>query len=102
VPLAPRPTPGLFRLYCSAYHVFMSVPYLDYACLMECSFSLNVSFFILWQFKMEVCQRFVCMVFVNSPHHFNGDHVERCASLPYIPVHVVGDKHAMLCFCFSN
>jgi hypothetical protein len=27
--------------------------------------------------QMEVCQRFACMVFVSSPHHyFNEDHVE--------------------------
>jgi len=25
---------------------------------------------------MEVCPRFVCMVFVNSPHNSNEDHLE--------------------------
>jgi len=40
------------------------------ACLMECSFSLCVNFLVLW------CQRFVCLVFVDSPHSSNEDHVK--------------------------
>ena len=26
--------------------------------------------------QIKVCQRFVCIVFVNSPHNFNEDHVK--------------------------
>jgi len=26
--------------------------------------------------QIEVCQRFVCMVYLNSPHYSNKDHVE--------------------------
>jgi len=32
--------------------------------------------FNLMAIQMEVCQRFVCMVFVNSPHDSNEDHVK--------------------------
>jgi len=41
---------------------------------MECSFSLCVNFLILVQIK--VCQRFVCVVFVDNPHSSNEDHVK--------------------------
>jgi len=47
------------------------------ACLMECSsFSLCVSFFNPMVIQIKVCQRFVCIVFVDGPHNFNEDHVE--------------------------
>jgi len=26
--------------------------------------------------QIKVCQRFVCVIFVNSPHNSNEDHVE--------------------------
>ena len=32
--------------------------------------------FNLMAIQMEVCQRLVCMVFVNSPHYSNEDHME--------------------------
>ena len=47
------------------------------ACLMECSFSLCVSFFYLMVVQIKICQRFVCVVFVDtSPHSSNEDHVK--------------------------
>ena len=35
-----------------------------------------VSFFNLMVVQIRVCQRFVCIVFVDSPHKSNEDHVE--------------------------
>jgi len=32
--------------------------------------------FNLMVIKIKVCQRFVCIVFVNSPHSSNEDHVK--------------------------
>jgi len=46
------------------------------ACLMEYSFSLNVSFLNLMAIQTEVCQMIVCTVFVNSPHYSNENNVE--------------------------
>ena len=46
------------------------------ACLMECSFSLCDNFFNLMVIQIKVCQRFVCIVFVDSPHSSNEDHVK--------------------------
>ena len=57
-------------LYCSAYLVLMSVG----ACLIECSFSLCFSFLILWQSSLRSARGL--LVFVNSPHYSNEDHVE--------------------------
>ena len=37
-------------------------------------FVCQVLNFMLIQIK--VCQRFICIVFVDSPHNFNEDHVE--------------------------
>ena len=34
------------------------------------------SIFNLMESQIKVCQRFVCMVFVDSPHNSNKDHVE--------------------------
>jgi len=45
------------------------------AYLMECSFSLCVSYLILW-IQIKVGQRFVCTVFVDSPCNSNEDHVK--------------------------
>ena len=33
-------------------------------------------FFDLMVIQIKVCQRFVCIVFVDSPHSSNEDHVE--------------------------
>ena len=44
------------------------------ACLMMCSFSLSV--FNLMVVQIKVCKRFVCVVFVNSRHSSNEDHVK--------------------------
>jgi len=46
------------------------------ACLMECSFSLCVNFFNLMVTQIKVCQWFVFIVFVDSPHSSNEDHVK--------------------------
>jgi len=48
--------------------------------------------------QIEVCQRFVCMVFVDSPHYSNEDHVER--DFPISLSMWVGAKNAVLSFCF--
>jgi len=45
------------------------------ACLMKCSFSLCVSFSLM-VIQVKVCQRFVCIVFVDRSHSSNADHVE--------------------------
>ena len=48
--------------------------------------------------QIKVCQKFVCVIFVDCPHSSNEDHVE----LDY-PISLsvkVGNKHAVLCFCF--
>jgi len=68
------------------------------ACLMECSFSLCVRFFYLMVIQIKVCQRFICIVFVDSPHNSNEDHVE--LDFPISLSVKVGNKHAVLCFCF--
>jgi len=44
------------------------------ACMMECSFSFVCQFFSLMVIQIKVCQRFVCIVFVDSPHSSNEDH----------------------------
>jgi len=41
------------------------------ACLMECSFNLCVSFLVSWRPAGGLS-----VVFVNSPHYSNEDHVE--------------------------
>ena len=46
------------------------------AYLMECSFSLCVNFFNLMVIQIKVCQRFVCIAFVDSTHSSNEDHVK--------------------------
>ena len=56
--------------------------------------------FSLMAIQMEVCQRFACIVFVNSPHYSNEDHVE--LDLPISLSMQVGDKLAVLCFCLSS
>ena len=33
-------------------------------------------YFYLMVVQIKVCQRFVCVVFVDSPHNSNEDHVE--------------------------
>ena len=46
----------------------------------------------------KVCQRFVCIVFVDSPNSSNEDHVK--LGFPISLSVEVGHKHAVLCFCF--
>jgi len=46
------------------------------ACLMESSFSLCVGLFNLMVIQMKVCQGLVCVVFVDSPHNSNKDHLK--------------------------
>ena len=48
--------------------------------------------------QIKVCQRFICIVFVDSPHNSNEDHVE--LDFPISLSVKVGNKHAVLCFCF--
>ena len=50
--------------------------------------------FNLMAIQMEVCQRFVCMVFIYSPHYSNKDHVELDFPIS------LGGKHAVLYFRF--
>jgi hypothetical protein len=38
--------------------------------------------FDLMVIQIEVCQRFVCIVFVDSPHSSNEDHVELDFPIP--------------------
>jgi len=38
--------------------------------------SVCVSIFSLMVVQIKVCQRFVCVVFLNSPHSSNEDHVK--------------------------
>ena len=51
-------------------------------CFYECRrmsdgvFIQFVSVFLLMVIQMKVCQRFVCVVFVDSPHSSNEDHVK--------------------------
>jgi len=47
--------------------------------------------------QIKVCQRFVCIVFVDNPHYSNEDHVE--LDFPISLSVKVGKKHAVLCFC---
>ena len=54
--------------------------------------------FYLMVIQIEVCQRFVCIVFVDSPHSSNEDHVK--LDFPISLSVKVGHKHAVLCFCF--
>jgi hypothetical protein len=46
------------------------------ACPMECSSSLCVNSLNLMVIQIKVCQRFVCIVFVDSTHNSNEDHVK--------------------------
>ena len=39
-------------------------------------FVCQVLIFYLMLFQIQVCQRFVCVVFVDSPHSSNEDHME--------------------------
>ena len=39
-------------------------------------FVCQVLIFYLMLFQIQVCQRFVCVVFVDSPHSSNKDHVK--------------------------
>jgi hypothetical protein len=48
--------------------------------------------------QVKVCQRFVCVVFVNSPHSSNEDHMK--LDFPISLSVKVGNEHAVLCFCF--
>jgi len=66
----PRPNPWLLLLvlYCSAYLVFMSAD----ACLMEC-FQFVSFLTLLMVIQIRVCQRFVRIIFVDSPHSSNND-----------------------------
>ena len=48
--------------------------------------------------QKKVGQRFVCIVFVDSPHSSNEDHVK--LDFPIFLSVQVGNKHAVLCFCF--
>ena len=48
--------------------------------------------------QIKVCQRFVFVVFVDSPHSSNEDHVK--LDFPISLSVQVGNKHAVLCFCF--
>jgi len=52
--------------------------------------------------QIKVCQRFVCVVlFVDSFHSSYEDHVK--LDFPIISLSVqVGNKYAVLCFCFSD
>jgi hypothetical protein len=68
------------------------------ACLMECSFSLCVSFLILWQSRLRSARGL--LVLINSPHSSNEDH-ERL-DFPISLSVQVGNKHAVLCFCFLD
>jgi len=46
--------------------------------------------------QTKVSQRFVCIIFVDSPHSSNEDHV-----MLDFPIFLsVGNEHAVLCFCF--
>ena len=47
--------------------------------------------------QTKVCQRFVCIVFVDNPHYSNEDHVE--LDFPISLSVKVGKTHAVLCFC---
>ena len=48
--------------------------------------------------QIKVCQRFVCIVFVDSPHSSNEVHLK--LDFPISLSVQVGNKHAVLCFCF--
>jgi formate/nitrite transporter FocA (FNT family) len=67
------------------------------ACLMGCSFSL-CQFFNLVVIQIKVCQWFVCIVLLYSTHSSNKDHVR--LDFPISLFVKVGNKHAVLCFCF--
>jgi len=55
-------------------------------------------FLNLMVIQIKVCQRFVCIVFVDSPNSSNEDHVK--LGFPISLSVEVGHKHAVLCFCF--
>jgi len=57
-----------------------------------------VRFFNLMVIQIKVCQRFVCISFVYSPHSSIEDHVK--LDFPISLSVKVGHKHAVLCFCF--
>jgi len=46
------------------------------ACLMKCSFSLCVNYFNLMVIQINICQRFVCIAFLDGPHGSNEDHAK--------------------------
>jgi hypothetical protein len=48
--------------------------------------------------QIKVCQRFVCIVFVDSSHSSNEDHAK--LDFPISLSVNFGNKHAVLCFCF--
>jgi len=54
--------------------------------------------FNLMVVQIKVSQRFVCIVFVDSPHNSNEDHME--LDFPISLSVQVGSLHAVLCFCF--
>ena len=55
-------------------------------------------FLNLMVIQIKVCQRFVCIVFVDILHSSNEDHVK--LGFPISLSVEVGHKHAVLCFCF--
>ena len=48
--------------------------------------------------QIKVCQRFLCIVFVDGPHSSNKDHVQLDFTISLSVK--VGNKHAVLCFRF--
>jgi len=46
--------------------------------------------------QIEACHRFVCIVFVSSPHSSNEEHVKLDILIS------IGHKHVVLCFCFAE
>jgi len=54
--------------------------------------------FKLMVIQIKICHRFVCIIFVDSPHSSNGDYVK--LNFPRSLSVKVGHKHAVLCFSF--
>jgi len=67
-------------------------------CMSDGVFVQFASIFHLMVIQIKVCRRFVCIVFVDSPHSSNEDHVT--LDFPISLSVYVGHKHAVLCFCF--
>ena len=80
--VAPRPTPWLLLLMLYtvlAQHCYIAVRTLFLWAQMHVWWSVHsvcVSVINLTVIQIKVCQRFVCVVFVDSPHYSNEDHVE--------------------------